>query len=247
MGWRLWVLDVTTDLDIPTFVALAHSGDASRFCIGFGCHFDARLGVKRALTELNQLFDPERHQAAPWDVEAMADPQYLFPDNALPARVYADFAEVQHVDLRDDIATCVQRAQRANLEVLVLNQTRPDVGLAVAMVVVPGLRHFWPRFGPGRLYEVPVASRVVSAAAARTAAQSGSDLFIIRPSPSREGVREVYAQGDSRMHCAEGKQHAWPVHTARPLILSSRIQGACAGNVLGLPARGMPSQPEVIG
>ena len=24
-------------------------------------------------------------------------------------------------------------------------------------VVVPGLRHFWARFGPGRLYEVPVA------------------------------------------------------------------------------------------
>jgi ribosomal protein S12 methylthiotransferase accessory factor len=71
--------------------------------------------------------------------------------------VYADFAEVRHADVRDDIATCVQRAQRANLDVLVLNQTRPDVGLAVAKVVVPGLRHFWPRFGPGRLYEVPVA------------------------------------------------------------------------------------------
>jgi len=23
-------------------------------------------------------------------------------------------------------------------------------------VVVPGLRHFWPRYGPGRLYDVPV-------------------------------------------------------------------------------------------
>jgi oxazoline/thiazoline synthase len=24
-------------------------------------------------------------------------------------------------------------------------------------VIVPGLRHFWARFGPGRLYTVPVA------------------------------------------------------------------------------------------
>ena len=31
-----------------------------------------------------------------------------------------------------------------------------DVGLPVVRVVVPGLRHFWARFGPGRLYEVPV-------------------------------------------------------------------------------------------
>jgi ribosomal protein S12 methylthiotransferase accessory factor len=42
------------------------------------------------------------------------------------------------------------------LEVLVLDQTRPDIGLAVARVVVPGLRHFWARFAPGRLYDVPV-------------------------------------------------------------------------------------------
>jgi ribosomal protein S12 methylthiotransferase accessory factor len=24
-------------------------------------------------------------------------------------------------------------------------------------VIIPGLRHFWARFAPGRLYEVPVA------------------------------------------------------------------------------------------
>jgi ribosomal protein S12 methylthiotransferase accessory factor len=26
----------------------------------------------------------------------------------------------------------------------------------VVKAVVPGLRHFWPRFAPGRLYEAPV-------------------------------------------------------------------------------------------
>ena len=30
------------------------------------------------------------------------------------------------------------------------------VDLPVVKVVVPGLRHFWARFAPGRLYEVPV-------------------------------------------------------------------------------------------
>lgn len=35
--------------------------------------------------------------------------------------------------------------------------TRPDVGLPVVKVVVPGLRHFWPRLAPGRLYDAPVA------------------------------------------------------------------------------------------
>ena len=39
---------------------------------------------------------------------------------------------------------------------LVLNQTRPDIGLPVVKVIIPGLRHFWSRFGAGRLYDVPV-------------------------------------------------------------------------------------------
>jgi ribosomal protein S12 methylthiotransferase accessory factor len=42
------------------------------------------------------------------------------------------------------------------MELLVLDQTRPDTGLDVVKVIVPGLRHFWARFAPGRLYDVPV-------------------------------------------------------------------------------------------
>ena len=30
------------------------------------------------------------------------------------------------------------------------------MGLPVVKVVVPGLRHFWARYGSGRLYDVPV-------------------------------------------------------------------------------------------
>lgn len=40
---------------------------------------------------------------------------------------------------------------------IVLDQTRPDLELNVARVLVPGMRHFWRRLGPGRLYDVPVA------------------------------------------------------------------------------------------
>jgi len=44
------------------------------------------------------------------------------------------------------------------MEFLVLEQTRPDIGMPVARVIVPGMRHFWPRFAPGRLYDVPVST-----------------------------------------------------------------------------------------
>jgi ribosomal protein S12 methylthiotransferase accessory factor len=42
------------------------------------------------------------------------------------------------------------------MELFVLDQTRPDVGLPVVKVIVPGLRPFWARFAPGRLFDVPV-------------------------------------------------------------------------------------------
>ena len=45
---------------------------------------------------------------------------------------------------------------RHGMELLVLDQTLPDVGLPVVKVMVPGLRHYWARFAPGRLYDVPV-------------------------------------------------------------------------------------------
>jgi len=43
------------------------------------------------------------------------------------------------------------------MEMLVLDLTRADAGMPAAKVIVPGLRHFWARYAPGRLYQVPVA------------------------------------------------------------------------------------------
>jgi ribosomal protein S12 methylthiotransferase accessory factor len=42
------------------------------------------------------------------------------------------------------------------MEMIVVDLTRPDIGLPVVKVIVPGMRHFWRRLAPGRLYEVPV-------------------------------------------------------------------------------------------
>ena len=56
-GRRLWVLDVTSDLGVPTFVAISHWVNDSQENIEFGsgAHFDARIALLRALTELNQF------------------------------------------------------------------------------------------------------------------------------------------------------------------------------------------------
>ena len=56
-GRRLWVLDVTSDLGVPTFVAITHwmQNGQENIEFGSGAHFDPRIALLRALTELNQF------------------------------------------------------------------------------------------------------------------------------------------------------------------------------------------------
>jgi ribosomal protein S12 methylthiotransferase accessory factor len=154
--WKLWAVDLTHDLEIPTFAALGRSTRTGQYCIGFGAHLDPRLALQRAITEFNQIFSPGDDHKSPWDGYEMEDPSYLHPDERVPLKTLADFSLPPQVDIRDDVRTCVERVARHGMETLVLDVTRPDVGLNVVKVTVPGLRHFWPRFGPGRLYDVPV-------------------------------------------------------------------------------------------
>jgi len=157
LGWRLWVLDLTHDLGIAACAALAHHPGEDRYAIGFGCHLDARLAVQRALTEVNQLFDQRGSSPSPWDQSRIGDPAFLHPAHGAAPRTATSMPTCGGADLRADIAHCVAVAAAHGMDVLVVDKTRPDIGLPVMQVIVPGLRHFWPRFGPGRLYSVPLA------------------------------------------------------------------------------------------
>lgn len=153
LGWDLWVLDLTHDLSIPVHAALARSRDEGRFSIGFGCHLEPELAFQRALTELNQIFDPEGVLRAPWDHDAICDDSFLFAHkvdriDANPWKPGRDFLA--------DLTECTTRLDQVGLELVVVDKSRPDLGVSVAQAIVPGLRHFWPRFGEGRLYSVPV-------------------------------------------------------------------------------------------
>ena len=59
----------------------------------------------------------------------------------------------------DLLRTCFDVLRGASHDILLLDQTRADVGVPVVKVIVPGLRHFWARYAPGRLYDVPVKLR----------------------------------------------------------------------------------------
>jgi len=70
--------------------------------------------------------------------------------------VASDFVDRSTGDVRDDLIASIELLRGKDLEMIVQDYTRPDLGFPVARVVVPGLRHFWGRYAPGRLYDVPV-------------------------------------------------------------------------------------------
>jgi ribosomal protein S12 methylthiotransferase accessory factor len=168
----LWVLDLTSDLNIPTFAAISRRTDKQieDIIFGFGAHFDPRLGILRAMTEANQILDgflavapdgstryldsdePTRDW---WTTARLENQSYLAPDESAAPRVSSDYSQLCSDDLRDDVITCANIVEKNGMEMLVLDQTRPDLELNVVKVVVPGMRHFWKRLGPGRLYDVP--------------------------------------------------------------------------------------------
>jgi oxazoline/thiazoline synthase len=156
MGWQLWVLDISHDLDIAVCVACVHQAQANRFVIGLGCHLNAHLAVQRALTEVNQLFEPDNPRLAPWDQSKLPDVGFLFPSGSHESSNADSMPSRGGQDLLEDIQFCADHLKEHDMQMLVVDKTRPDIGLAVVQVIVPGLRHIWPRMGVGRLYSVPV-------------------------------------------------------------------------------------------
>lgn len=156
-GWTLHVLDLTHDLGIPTCAAVAHHPETQGYAIGFGCHMELRLAVQRALTEINQLFDPTGSRLAPWEMKGFHDTAFLFPDDAIPPTRASAAPSLESGDLKEDVGQLVKSLQGHGLEMIAVDKSRPDIDLTVVQVMIPGLRHFWPRFGEGRLYTVPVA------------------------------------------------------------------------------------------
>jgi ribosomal protein S12 methylthiotransferase accessory factor len=164
---NLWTLDLTADTGIPTVVAISAmtEGETPHLLFGFGASLDPSIAVSRAVTECYQMYSvQEQHlnvdhrtplgkslRETTWE-----SCEFVLPDKTVPARTLTDFEFSPTDDTLQDIHTVVDRLHSLGLETFALDMTRPDVEMAVVRVVVPGLRHFWRRLAPGRLYDVPV-------------------------------------------------------------------------------------------
>ncbi|MFI6897880.1 TOMM precursor leader peptide-binding protein [Streptomyces sp. NPDC050256] len=169
MDRDLWMIDISFDLGMPVYVAASRRRHSVEdIMVGFGAHPDPRIAAFRALTELNQFLPMIEQRDENGDTAYLVDDletltwlkqatvaqePWLLPDPEQPATVVGPQAGF---DLSARIRDQVDRIREAGSEVIVLDQTRPDLELNVVKVIAPGLRHFWRRLGEGRLYDAPV-------------------------------------------------------------------------------------------
>ena len=162
-GREWWLLDLTHDLGIPVVAAVSRRVDAPEEAVvfGFGAHLDVAAAAARALGELDQMLavgpDTDAPGAPPearafWAEARIGTHPYLRPHAEAPrspARVRPSG------DAAADVRAVVALLGEQRIEVLAHDSTRPEVGVPVARVLAPGLRHLDRRLGPGRLHDVP--------------------------------------------------------------------------------------------
>ena len=154
----LSALDLTADLGIPVAVAIVTSPDGGHATMGYGAGVDLAGAVIRASTEVVQL----GLGGASGGLGALAASRQLklaqhpFLTDSTMGTIACRPADSFRGDVDDALERCRRAIEARGIEILVLDQTRPDIALPVVKVLAPGMRHFWPRFAPGRLYQVPV-------------------------------------------------------------------------------------------
>jgi ribosomal protein S12 methylthiotransferase accessory factor len=156
LGRDLYLLDLTSDLGIPVYAALAPKRDRSEPFFGCAAHVSPAIAASKAIAELAQIWFWHTHGEPDEEIEkwigsaTLSSQCYLQQDGEICVPPDEHFASAA-----DALRHCVNRVMGAGIEPLAVDLTRSDIGVPAVRVIAPGLRHFRSRFGPGRLFEVP--------------------------------------------------------------------------------------------
>jgi ribosomal protein S12 methylthiotransferase accessory factor len=153
-GLRVAVQELTSDIGVPVFGAFvideAFPGNPGRTTTfsGHGCDLSARRAVFRALTEATQA-----HSVVLLGARDAFEGTRPLPDRGARLRRRLDVLHARrHVafraddlgsgDLWRDMQAVLERLSAVGLRrCVVVDLTRPDVGVPVVRVIVPGLEH----------------------------------------------------------------------------------------------------------
>ena len=147
--------DITSDTGLPAYSCqVVERPDAARWrtigpAAGHGCHLSPAVALMRALTEAVQsrltLISGSRDDAFYRSYEAFADRDNLERawrriERTVERVPFASRAPLDTATFEDDLRTVLERLRAVGVtSAVVVDLTRPEVGIPVVKVVVPGL------------------------------------------------------------------------------------------------------------
>jgi len=173
-GLSLAVWDITSDIKIATFACLALPlDDAMWHCsiaAGYGCHPAREVALLRALTEVAQtrltLISGLRDDFGRGTYEQLLDPDVIKLKrkevrHSAPTQRFSEVPSRNEEIFEKDVDWELKCLSKAGLQrVVVINLTKPEFGLPVVRVIVPGLEPI-PASGysPGRRARLAIAGK----------------------------------------------------------------------------------------
>ena len=89
--------------------------------------------------------------------EVIANHDYLLAKETIDPKLLESMnSEIKFVHIEQELSWLLSIFKAKGFDVFGANFTTETIGFPVAKVFIPGMRHFWPRFAPGRLFNVPV-------------------------------------------------------------------------------------------
>jgi ribosomal protein S12 methylthiotransferase accessory factor len=148
---KFWMLDLTHDLGIPVVVAVSTDSQGGRIALGSAAGASLEAAAAKAAGEMLMVYSGLRYSAPEQWAQGTNEGTLCrwFRDARVAQRTYL-------LPARRRRLPAMNGAER-RVDGWVKRHTRSDVGAHVIRVIAPGLRHWWARFAPGRLYEIPPA------------------------------------------------------------------------------------------
>ncbi len=154
-GRRLYIIDITADLGIPVYAALAPKFDGSEPCFAAAAAFSPAEAAWKAVSELSQICFWVSQQGGTRELLDWVRSTSVHNLPYLQGGPEAAAVPAAALTAAQALEACARQLTGNGLRAFYIDLTRPEVGVPVVRAIVPGLRHFWARLAPGRLYDVP--------------------------------------------------------------------------------------------
>jgi len=162
------LIDISSDLGVPVAAALSYEPDGTMIADGYAAGRNWPEAISGAVLEMLQAEVSLSFMQQKADTDAKGTPMATkssFFEETLRRNLYSEPfmvarrppSPVPASDTEITAPAVLANLARKNVQVLVADLTRPELGIPAARAVSPQLRDWQPRFGPGRLYDVPVA------------------------------------------------------------------------------------------